>query len=40
VGWSLDIEYEMIKGTLAVVGAELYPDPRERKSYPLRRTGG
>jgi hypothetical protein len=40
VGWSLDVEDEMIKGTLAVVGAELYPDPRERKSYPLRRTGG
>jgi len=37
VGWSLDVEDEMIKGALAVVGAEIYPDPRERKSYPLRR---
>jgi hypothetical protein len=40
VGWSLDEEDEMIKGTLAAVGAEPYPDPRERKTYPLRRTGG
>ncbi|HEV2688322.1 MAG TPA: hypothetical protein VGV35_07200, partial [Bryobacteraceae bacterium] len=37
VGWSLDVEDEMIKGTLAVVGSEPYPDPREQKSYPLRR---
>ena len=37
VGWSLDVEDEMIKGTLAVVGAELYPDVRKQKSYPLRR---
>ena len=39
VGWSLDVEDEMIKGTVALVGAEVYPDPRARKSYPLRRTG-
>jgi hypothetical protein len=38
VGWSLDVEDEMIKGALAVVGAEIYPDPRARKSYPLRRS--
>jgi hypothetical protein len=37
VGWSLDVEDEMIKGALAAVGAELYPDPRKQKSYPLRR---
>jgi len=37
VGWSLDVEDEMIKGTLAVVGAEPYPDVRKQKSYPLRR---
>ncbi len=37
VGWSLDVEEEMIKGALSVVGAEIYPDPRARKSYPLRR---
>ncbi len=39
VGWSLDVEDEMIKGTLAVVGAQLSPDPRARKSYPLRQPG-
>lgn len=39
VGWSLDVEEEMIRGTLAVVGAEMYPDPRARKSYPLRQPG-
>lgn len=37
VGWSLDVEDEMIKGTLAVVGAEPYPDVRKQKDYPLRR---
>lgn len=37
VGWSLDVEDEMIKGTLAVVGAELYPDVRNQRSYPLRQ---
>ncbi|HLJ46131.1 MAG TPA: twin-arginine translocation signal domain-containing protein [Bryobacteraceae bacterium] len=37
VGWSLDVEEEMVKGTLAVVGAEAYPDVRKQKSYPLRR---
>ncbi len=40
VGWSLDVEDEMIKGTLAVVGAEPYPDVRKQKSYPLRRNTG
>ena len=40
VGWSLDVEDEMIKGALAVVGAQPYPDPREQKSYPLRRQSG
>ena len=38
VGWSLDVEDEMVKGALAAVGAEIYPDPRARKSYPLRRS--
>ena len=37
VGWSLDVEEEMVKGTLAVVGAEINIDPRKQKSYPLRR---
>ena len=37
VGWSMDVEEEMVKGTLAVVGAEPYPDVRKQKSYPLRR---
>jgi len=27
----------MLKGALAVVGAQPYPDPRKQKSYPLRR---
>ena len=36
VGWSLDVEDEMVKGSLAVVGAEPYPDPRKQKAYPLR----
>ncbi len=39
VGWSPDVEDEMIKGALAVVGAQLSPDPRARKSYPLRQPG-
>jgi hypothetical protein len=39
VGWSLDVEDEMIRGALAVVGAESSPDPRARKSYPLRQPG-
>jgi hypothetical protein len=38
VGWSLDVEEEMVKGTLAVVGAEMNGDPRKQKSYPLRRS--
>src|SRR5215831_10700096 len=37
VGWSLDIEDEMVKGALAVVGAEINIDPRRQMSYPLRR---
>ena len=37
VGWSLDVEEEMIKGALAAVDAEMYIDPRKQKSYPLRR---
>jgi neutral ceramidase len=37
VGWSLDVEDEMIKGALAAVGAELHIDPRKQTSYPLRR---
>ncbi len=37
VGWSLDVEDEMVKGALAVVGAQPNSDPRKQKSYPLRR---
>jgi len=37
VGWSLDVEEEMVKGALGVVGAEPWIDPRHQKSYPLRR---
>ena len=37
VGWSLDTEDAVIKGALAVAGAEPWIDPREQKSYPLRR---
>ena len=37
VGWSLDVEDEILKGALAVVGAKPWIDPREQKSYPLRR---
>jgi hypothetical protein len=36
VGWSLEVEDEMVKGALAAVGAEPYIDPRKQKSYPLR----
>jgi hypothetical protein len=38
VGWSLDIEEEMLKAALAVVGAEPWIDPRKQHSYPLRRS--
>jgi hypothetical protein len=37
VGWSLDVEDEILKGVLAVVGAQPWIDPREQKDYPLRR---
>jgi len=37
VGWSLDVEEEMVTGALGVVGAEPWIDPRQQKSYPLRR---
>jgi hypothetical protein len=37
VGWSLDVEEEMVKGALGVVGGEPWIDPRQQKSYPLRR---
>jgi len=39
VGWSPDVEDEMLKATLALVGEELYRDPRqhERKLFPLRQ---
>jgi len=37
VGWSLDVEDEILKGALAVVGAKPWIDPREQKSYPLRQ---
>jgi len=40
VGWSLDVEDEILKGALAVAGAEPWIDPREQKSYPLRREAG
>ena len=36
VAWSLDVEDEMVRGALNVVGAEPYPDPRKQKTYPLR----
>ena len=39
VGWSLDVEEEMVKGALGAVGAQLYEDPRKQRSYPLRRSG-
>ena len=37
VGWSPDVEDEIVKGSLALVGSEIYIDPRKQKSYPLRR---
>ena len=37
VGWSLDVEEEMIKGALAAAGATPWIDPRAQRSYPLRR---
>ncbi len=37
VGWSLDVEEEMVRGALAVVDAEIAPDYRKQKSHPLRR---
>lgn len=37
VGWSLDVEDEFLNGALAAAGAELNSDPRQQKSYPLRR---
>jgi hypothetical protein len=37
VGWSLEVEEEILKGALAVVGTEPWIDPREQRSYPLRR---
>jgi hypothetical protein len=40
VGWSLDVEEEMLKGALAAVGASPGADPREQRSYPLRRRDG
>jgi hypothetical protein len=39
VGWSLEVEEEILKGALAVVGAQPWIDPREQRSYPLRRQG-
>jgi neutral ceramidase len=40
VGWPLHVEDEMLKGALAAVDAEPWIDPREQKSYPLRRPDG
>ena len=40
VGWPLHVEDEMLKGALAAAGAEPWIDPREQKSYPLRRPDG
>lgn len=37
VGWSLDVEEEVLKGALAAVDAEPWIDPRAQPSYPLRR---
>jgi neutral ceramidase len=37
VGWSPEVEDETLRGALAAVGAELWTDPREQKTYPLRR---
>jgi neutral ceramidase len=36
VGWSLEVEEEILKGALAVVGAQPWIDPREQHSYPMR----
>jgi hypothetical protein len=33
VGWSPDVEDEMVRGSLAVVGAEIYMDPRSPKHF-------
>jgi hypothetical protein len=40
VGWSLEVEDEILKGALAVVGAKPWIDPREQRSYPMRRQPG
>jgi hypothetical protein len=40
VGWSLEVEDEILKGALAVVGAQPWIDPREQHSYPMRRQSG
>ena len=37
VGWSLDVEEEMVRGALAVVGAAPNIDFRQQKAYPLRQ---
>jgi hypothetical protein len=37
VGWSLEVEDEILKGALAVVVAQPWIDPREQHSYPMRR---
>ncbi len=37
VGWSPDVEEEILKGALGVVGAQPWIDPREQRSYPLRQ---
>jgi hypothetical protein len=37
VGWSLEVEEEILKGALAVVGAQPWIDPREQHAYPMRR---
>ncbi len=37
VGWSPNVEDEFLRGALDVVGAAPWIDPREQKSYPLRR---
>ena len=33
VGWSPEVEDEMVRGSLAVVGAEIYMDPRSPKHF-------
>jgi len=37
VGWAPNVEEEILKGALAVAGTEPWMDPREQRSYPLRR---